>query len=113
MKIDAGKVVTAYEEPKKPKSIYNLLRTKSWTEWKDTLEHPQETPSLADLPEKIWEATKEKFHQLLDKELKNRDGTFTHPLRQDDSTQFWQLWSTTFEEPLLNYCGISQDEAKH
>ena len=67
VKIDAGKVVTAYEQPKKPKSIYDLLRTKSWTEWKQTLDPPQETTSPEDLPEKVWEATKEKFHQLLDK----------------------------------------------
>ena len=32
-KLEAAKVVTAYEEPKKPKSIYELLKTKSWEDW--------------------------------------------------------------------------------
>ena len=42
----------------------------------------------------------------------NRDGTFTHLLRQDDSTQFWQLWSTTFEQSIIQFCGLDWEQAK-
>ena len=33
MKVEAGKVVTAYEEPNNLKSIYELLMEKNWRDW--------------------------------------------------------------------------------
>ena len=33
-KLEASEVVIAYVAPRRPKSIYNLMREKCWNEWK-------------------------------------------------------------------------------
>ena len=76
MKVEAGKVVTAYEEPKKPKSIYELLRAKSWMDWEKAKADANETVDKEELPEKIWEATKAEFHRHLDSELAKKERHF-------------------------------------
>ena len=73
VKFEAGKVVTAYEEPKKPKSIYGILRDKSWKDWKDAQAEANETVDKEDLPGKIWEATTAKFHHQLDSEFREKE----------------------------------------
>ena len=57
VKLKAAMVVTAYEEPKKPKSIYDLLRNKSWEDWKASEPQAAQGFDEEDLPEKIWNIT--------------------------------------------------------
>ena len=112
IKMEAAQVVTAYEEPKKPKSIFELSRTKSWKDWK--AKEPEEAKEIQeeDLPEKIWNATKEIFHNKLDEDLKQKQATFNWWLKQGDATRFWELWSSTFENALLKICGVERESSK-
>ena len=112
IKIEATQVVTAYQEPKKPKSIYELLRHKSWLEWQEQEFEERKNTTEEDLPEKVWETTKLTFHARLDDDLKRKDGTFAYLLRKGDSTEYWKYWSSTFENSLLDFCGVQLSDAK-
>ena len=82
IRLEAAQVVTAYEEPRTPKSIYELLRQKSWKDWQAERLPDEEATTEEDLPEKVRETTKNSFHEQLDGNLKRKDGTFEWLLRK-------------------------------
>ena len=99
-KLDASKVVTAYEAPNKPKSLYSILRDKCLEDWKQKA--PQDANGIEeqDIPEQIWCETKASFHELFDKELMIRKCSFDLFLKADNSTKCWDFGLKHSKRPL-------------
>ena len=58
-KLQASKFVTSYEAPRKPASIYSLLRKKSFEEWTQNEPKEAEGKDEEELLEMFWKVTKE------------------------------------------------------
>ena len=71
-KLEGSTVVTAYQAPKKPKSLYELLRNKCLEKWKEEDPTKAEDAEEQNSPEKVWMETESSVHQVFDDQLKIR-----------------------------------------
>ena len=106
----ADNIVQEQTTLRKPNSLYKLARQQALDEYKTATKKTE--CSDEDLPYEAWQAYLDNLRADTDEAFKDVGPSLQEMLSNSQADNFWQKWSSTFEEAIMKRVEVCPSDAK-